>query len=303
MAEPIPAAPPRPGPPRAGSPRPGSPCPDPGARDPGARDPGATFLPWSAAADGPALGHLSLPLARALCQAGLMRDAGFGLVLAGGGYDRHDGGPETLSARLEAVRARLAARGLIPPWRDEPVHLRPEPQLAPVATVDRSLVRPFGMWLGKVHVVGVLDRGLRTERIWLAQRSAAARSAPGEWDTLVAGGQSAADSVHQAALREGAEEAGLTPALCRGLRLWHRSAAIYQTPLGLHREMLWGFDLDLPAGFRPVCGDGEIQGFALLSRRELGAALRGGRAVKHASGLILDRWLRQGAGGAVFGPE
>ncbi|TKA98357.1 NUDIX domain-containing protein [Cereibacter changlensis] len=244
------------------------------------------YRPWRASVDGPVLGHMAWSLAEALCAAGQARPDGFGLCLTDAPTD-----PAGLSERLEHLRHWAAAHDLIPPERGERMAIRPEPHLEIAAWADRSLMRPFGLWLQKVHINGQV-RTPAGPNLWLSLRSPLARSAPGEWDTLVAGGQALGDTAEVAARREAFEEAGLNSAQCAGLLPRGVVALSYQTPLGLHREVLTLFDLDLPADYEPRCHDGEIVLFRCFDAASLETAMLA-LPIKFAARLIIGNWVRR----------
>lgn len=203
------------------------------------------------------------------------------------------------------MRQCLAAQNLIGARRDEVMAVRLHPDAPVPAHADRSLLRPLGMWLTKVHVNGIVTAPRRAPRIWLSQRSLDATSAPGEWDTLVAGGgQSAGHDPTETARREGAEEAGLSRALCAGLACRGAQNLIHATALGLHREKTVVFDLDLPDDFAPVCRDGEVRDLRLLGLADMQGALAGGLPIKFSSAHVLRGVavrLTQPAGASVMG--
>ena len=70
----------------------------------------------------------------------------------------------------------------------------------------------------------------------------------------------------------------------------------YAARKGLSTKILATFDLEMPPGLTPVCGDGEVDGFRLMPVEEaLESIRRDGEAWKPNSALVLiDFAMRHG---------
>ena len=68
-----------------------------------------------------------------------------------------------------------------------------------------------------------------------------------------------------------------------------------EVPEGLHSEILYAHDLELPAGFRPSNVDGEVSEFMLLSAAETADRIAGGEFTVEAGLVTLDFLARRRA--------
>lgn len=196
------------------------------------------------------LGTVSLSMAAVLAARGVLENckASGNLVL-----------PDAqVTDALEAIRETLFAEGLIDPPRHEQMAVRLTAEGEIHGTVDRSAVRALGLWITKVHVNGLVNLGGGRTEIWLSRRARHAAWNPDRFDTMVAGGVAADQSLASAVQAESWEEAGLTPDALTALRGPRRMTVKYVSERGLHRELLVIHDLALDPDFVPQCQDGEI---------------------------------------------
>ncbi len=236
------------------------------------------------------LGAVALPVADHLVRRGLLADGPHVTLVTGDPTDR-----------LEDIRAELFHQGWIEPERHEQMPVMVGPYGAELARLDRSALRILGFWAQKVHINGLAGAdGPGQPSVWISRRSAQAPSNPGRWDTLIAGGRAAGNSLEQTALLEGWEEAGVSPDLMHGLHRIGELAVQYVSPRGFHQELLIIYDLTLPDDFRAVCHDGEIEESIRLSFRELTDRLADPREFKFSSYLVLtDLVARDPTAGVV----
>lgn len=239
------------------------------------------------------LGAVALPVADHLLRRGLLAN-GPRLTLVA---DDHTG-------RLEDIRAELFRCGWIEPLRHELMPVTTGPHGAELARLDRSALRILGFWATKVHINGLVGVcGPGGPSVWISRRSDQAPSNPGRWDTLVAGGRAAGYSLEQTAIQEGWEEAGIDRHRMQSLNRTGELAVQYVSPRGFHQELLVMHDLILPADFRAICHDGEIEESIRLSFGDLRAWLATPREFKFSSYLVLTdlvaRHLASGAASSV----
>jgi len=196
-------------------------------------------------------------------------------------------------ALAEATR-ELARTGWIQGWRGE-LYAVHAPGGGPLFCIERAAMRRFGLLSRAAHANVVSGQGAR-RRMWIARRSAAKPIDPGLWDTLVGGGIAAGLSAWQTLLKEAREEAGIEAARARRARFVKALMIERIVPEGLHREILFVYDLEVGAGFRPRNLDGEVSAFERSGCAGLVRRLAQGAFTAEAA-LIVHDWLaRAGAG-------
>ena len=169
----------------------------------------------------------------------------------------------------------------------------------PLFLIDRSAVQAFGFSAVGVHVNGCVQRpdGLH---VWIAERAAGRHSYPGMLDNMVAGGQPAGLSLMENVVKEAGEEAGIPSALAGTARSAGAVTYCLETEAGLRPDILYVYDLELPAGFQPRNSDGEVAHFELWPAARLAETVRDTRRFKFNCNLvIIDFLIRRG----VLGPE
>ena len=196
---------------------------------------------------------------------------------------------------LATINATLRQQGLVRGWRDERyaiVSLRTGERLA---RTERAASRFWGTLTVGAHANGyVADATGRPTHLWIAQRSPDKATDPGLHDNLIGAGVADGQSPLQALVREGWEEAGLTPAQMAPARPGHVIRLCRDVPEGLQREDLHSFDLLLPPGLAPQNQDGEVARFALLTVAQALALAAGATMTVDAALVTLDFGLRHG---------
>jgi isopentenyldiphosphate isomerase len=115
-----------------------------------------------------------------------------------------------------------------------------------------------------VHVNGyvVTEEG---PRLWVGKRAKHKAVAPGKLDHLVAGGQPLGLSLMENVVKEAGEEASVPPALAELARPVGALRYICERAEGLRNDVVFCFDLELPANFQPRPDDDEVESFSLWS--------------------------------------
>jgi 8-oxo-dGTP pyrophosphatase MutT (NUDIX family) len=201
---------------------------------------------------------------------------------------------ETRSQAVAEVLRELKAQGEIPLWRGEdyPVLLRWGE--TPTLKVERAAVPLLGTRGFGVHVNGLV-RGPEGLEMWVGKRAADKQTAPGKLDHLVAGGQPFGLGVRENMIKEAGEEAGITADLAARARAVGAVSYRCERPEGLRDDVLFCYDLELPADFVPKNTDGEVESFALWPIEEVLARLRETEDFKFNVALvILDLAIRRG---------
>lgn len=227
-------------------------------------------------------------------QVGWMRPA-VAEALAEQPWLRRDGAAVVLSdpARLSALTDALVARGLAR-RRREAFDVRADPDGPALAQVDRGAVPQFGVRAVGVHVNGLVATA-DGPHLWVARRARDKLLDPGKLDHVVAGGVPAGLDPWATLIKEAAEEAAIPADLAASARLVGRIGYAMERPEGLRRDLLYCYDLTLPADFRPVPADGEVEAFELWPMARVLAAVRDTDEFKFNVNLVLiDLFIRLG---------
>ncbi|MDE2239977.1 MAG: NUDIX domain-containing protein [Rhodospirillales bacterium] len=202
--------------------------------------------------------------------------------------------PEALLPRLNELAADVGI-----PTRAEDFDVRATPEGEVLGVLDRGALPSFGVIGVGVHLNGLVRKpeGLH---LWVAKRAANKKLDPGKLDHLVAGGVPAGHSPFAAMLKESWEEAGLEERSAAQAREVARFRYNMERPEGLRRDVVYAYDLELPADFIPKPMDGEVESFMLWPLEQVKQALCTTDEFKFNVVLVLlDLLLRQG----VFTPE
>lgn len=177
------------------------------------------------------------------------------------------------TAALDTVFRAMRDAGHIDGWRGEPYPVAPSFGVPPLALVERAVAPLLGVRSYGVHVNGyvVTDERLAARdpgagiALWVATRSRSKPTWPGRLDHVVAGGQPAGISPRENVVKECGEEAGIGPDLAATAVA--AGAVSYEGLApggGAKRDVLFVYDLRLPADFVPTVVDGEVERFELV---------------------------------------
>ncbi len=199
-----------------------------------------------------------------------------------------DGVVRDLAEDGEVGRYRGEAYPVVPLWGDEPL-----------LKMDRGAVPDFGVRGYGVHVNGLVEApdGLR---MWVGKRAMTKPTGAGKLDHLVAGGQPYGIGVFDNLIKEAAEEAALPASLAR--RAVAVGAVSYRCERaeGLRDDVLFCYDLVLPADFAPRNTDGEVDWFELWPIEKVAARIAETDDFKFNVALvIIDFMVRRG----LLGPD
>lgn len=200
-------------------------------------------------------------------------------------------------ARTEAVEGalrRLAEGGEIPGWRDEPYPVATAFSAPALFNMERAAVPLFGVRGYGIHVNGYVRDGTGI-KMWIGRRSRNKPTGPGKLDQIVAGGQPAGLSLHDNLVKECGEEADIPPGLA--VRAVPVGGISYCTERaeGLRRDVLFDYDIELPADFEPINTDGEIEAFYLWPMERVMETVRETDDFKFNCALVvIDFLIRHG---------
>jgi hypothetical protein len=178
--------------------------------------------------------------------------------------------------------------------RDEPYAVRQRYSDPPLMIIDRGAVPYFGFRAYGVHMNGYV-RGGDGISLWIGRRAADRAVCPGMLDNMVAGGQPANLGLRENLAKECGEEAAIPPGLADQAIAVGAISYCMQTPEGLKPDVMFCYDLELPADFTPENTDGELSDFYLLPVEEVAALVRDTEEFKFNCNLvIIDFLLRHG---------
>jgi 8-oxo-dGTP pyrophosphatase MutT (NUDIX family) len=203
-----------------------------------------------------AAGHL-----RGLSDVFVEGDDGFELHPAWSDFDARS------EALAGAARAWSAA-GLVPPLMDEPYPVTDGGRDAALCTVDRAVAPLLGIRSFGQHLNGFVRRADGIH-MWLGRRARDRLLFPGRLDNMVAGGLPYHLPLAENLVKECREEADVPEELARqavpvGMISYNRV-----TERGYRPDILYCYDLELPADFEPRNTDGEVAEFLLLPLAEV----------------------------------
>jgi 8-oxo-dGTP pyrophosphatase MutT (NUDIX family) len=204
------------------------------------------------------------------------------------------GDADAVSAAVDVVVEELVVHNHVPKWRNETFDVMPRWGYAPIFRLDRGAVPFFGVRAYGVHLNGFRRDGGKLN-LWIGRRAPNKRVAPNKLDNLVAGGIGNGHGIAATLLKEADEEAAIPAALARRARPVGAVSYRMETRLGIRDDVLFTYDLDLPADFVPKNTDGEIVDFALMPAESVLEQVRTTDDFKFNVNLvILDFALRHG---------
>lgn len=203
-------------------------------------------------------------------------------------------GFEARSAAVDGALRQIAAEGVITGWRGEYYPVGDGFSAPPLLRMERAAVPHFGVRAFGVHLNGYVRDGERLF-LWIARRAADRQTYPGMLDNMVAGGQPIGIGLRDNLVKECAEEASLPAALAARAVAVGAVSYCQENAAGIKPDLMFSFDLELPADFRPRPQDGEISEFYLWPAEDVLARVRDSEEFKPNCNLILiDFFIRHG---------
>jgi isopentenyldiphosphate isomerase len=150
-------------------------------------------------------------------------------------------------------------------------------------------VRAYG-----VHLNGYV-RTAAELALWIGTRAMDRAVAPGKFDNMVAGGQPAGLGLRENLVKECAEEAALPAALAARARAAGAISYAFNSSSGLRNDVMFCYDLEMPAEVTPRSADGEVSGFELMPIADVLGLIRDTDRFKlNVNLVILDFAIRHG---------
>jgi len=206
---------------------------------------------------------------------------------------------EERSRRFHGLLEELHGQGLIGHIHGERYPVAGANRLEPRLLIDRSAAPYFGVRAYGQHLNGFV-RTAEGIKLWVARRAANRRVFPNHLDHLAAGGLPWGLGLMQNILKECREEAGLPEAI--SARAIPVGAITYcaESKGGLKPDVMYCYDLEVPADFRPINTDGEVASFELWPIAAVMARVRDSDDFKlNCNLVIIDFLIRHG----LIGPD
>lgn len=201
---------------------------------------------------------------------------------------------DAVSAAVDAVVERLVGEGRVAKWRNEFFAVAPRWGAPALFKLDRGAVSFFGVRAYGVHLNGLRHDG-GALRLWIGRRAPDKKVAPDKLDNLVAGGIGFDHGLEATLFKEAEEEASLPADIVAHAVPVGAVCYRMETDQGLRDDVLFLYDLEVPADFTPRNSDGEIVAFSLMEAAEVVERVRATDDFKFNVNLVLiDFALRHG---------
>ncbi|WP_135079809.1 NUDIX hydrolase family protein [Terasakiella sp. SH-1] len=201
---------------------------------------------------------------------------------------------QDLTAAMAQVTTALRDQGVLENWRDEPYEVKASFAEKPLFLMERAATAFFGIRAFGVHINGYVRRpdGFY---MWIAKRAFDRAICPGMLDNMVAGGQPAGLSLMDNIIKECGEEANVPEQLARTTQSVGMISYMMETDGGIKPDVMFCYDLEVPADFIPENTDGEVESFSLMSVEEVAEIVRTSFEFKFNCNLVvIDFLLRHG---------
>lgn len=167
---------------------------------------------------------------------------------------------ESRSKALAEAGAALVVQQALPRNRKELCPVMETFGSDVIMHIDRAWLESYGVTSYGVHVNGYVQTAKGPE-LWIGVRAKSREVAPGKLDNMVAGGLPVGLTLAENVIKEAAEEASVPEDVASTARPAGVITYMLDTKRGMRRDMLFVYDLELPADFAPVNEDGEVSGF------------------------------------------
>jgi 8-oxo-dGTP pyrophosphatase MutT (NUDIX family) len=202
--------------------------------------------------------------------------------------------PDARSEAMARVIATLAGEGFVAGVRGEMYPVSTSFGAAPLLVMERAAAPHFGVRAYGVHLSGFV-RAPDGVRLWVGLRDPNKHAYPGQLDNLVAGGQPVGIGLAENLAKEAREEASIPPELIARARPVGCVSYCQETAEGLRPDVLFCYDLELPADFKPINTDGEVVEFYLWPVERTMHVIASTREFKFNCNLVnIDFFVRHG---------
>ncbi|KAI5457415.1 hypothetical protein BGZ63DRAFT_78025 [Mariannaea sp. PMI_226] len=163
--------------------------------------------------------------------------------------------------------------------------------------LERFAAPLFGIACRGAHLTGYVRAPDGSIQIWVARRSKSLFTYPGMLDSTVAGGIKASHSPLDCILAEAMEEACLPEELVKSqVRAVGAVTMANRNPRNglMHSDIIYVYDLELPADVVPTPGDDEVETFILMGCEEVRQRMLAGEFKPNVCPVMIDFMVRHG---------
>jgi 8-oxo-dGTP pyrophosphatase MutT (NUDIX family) len=233
------------------------------------------------------LGFLHPDTAAVLEKSSYLTAQNSGLVLKGENFEER-------TVALKNILALLLEKKLVSRERFELYAVADQFGEEPLALADRALMPTLGFRANGIHCNGYV-RDKSGFKLWVARRSPTSFVEPNKLDHLVAGGQPHGLTLQKNLAKEAKEEANIPEELVKRAVAAGTVSYARTEGLGIRRDRLFLYDLELPADFTPQSNDGESGDFRLMDAAEVYRLMKDTNEFKFNVPLVLiDFYIRHG---------
>jgi len=201
---------------------------------------------------------------------------------------------ESRSAAMADVLAELRVEGRINGWRDELFRVAADFGAPPFLKMERAGAPLFGVTSYGVHVNGFVREG-KDLSMWVGRRSPSKPNYPNMLDNVCAGAVAFGMGARETLIKEAQEEASIPAAVASQAKPVGAIRYCCEGDGGLRPDVLFVYDLELSADFKPKPGDGEIAEYMLWPIDKVAARVRDSFDFKFNCNLVvIDFLIRHG---------
>ncbi len=198
------------------------------------------------------------------------------------------------SAVMAQLCQQLQRDGWVPQLHGELYPVTPNERHQARLVIDRGCAPCFGVRAFGQHLNGYV-RTANGLALWVPRRAADRRHYPDHYDNTVAGGLPWGLSLRANLAKECWEEASIPATLAEQARSVSAISYCHATERGLKPDVMYCYDLELPADFIPQCNDDEVAGFELWSIEQVMDRVRTTTQFKlNCNLVIIDFLIRHG---------
>lgn len=202
---------------------------------------------------------------------------------------------QEFETELAAFFKSYFARHRLSGWRDELYGVSENFADEAVFVIERAALSYLGLTGYGVHINGYVEQPDGSIHMWIAKRSLNKPTSPGKLDQIAAGGQPHGISLSANVVKECQEEASIPPSLSQQAKPVSAISYWHDLDIGVRPDVVFNYDLRLPADFVPQVNDDEVDSFVCYPMDELLQRLADTQDFKFNSAVVVvDFAIRHG---------